>query len=152
MRNPRILLAGVVALAVPVGAAVVLIAGGGSEEGGGGGEPVPPIRGTVRLERGPAPQGGQELIVSLADPRLNSAPAPEGATSVLLRCVDRTGRMTINGRHAWPLAEEPGYPPHVHQPAEPRVLDRLRSCRLTGTGIALAGRVVGRLPRSQPVQ
>ncbi|MGH3992833.1 MAG: hypothetical protein ACRDSN_10275, partial [Pseudonocardiaceae bacterium] len=69
-----------------------------------------------------------------------------------LRCVDRSGRVTIRQRHKWPLVEETGYAPHIHQPAVPEVLDGLRSCRITGPGVAFAGRVAGRLPAFQPVR
>ncbi len=46
------------------------------------------------------------------------------------------------------LLEEPGFPPHIHQPAPPEVLNSVRSCRLTGTGIDFTDAVSGRPPRS----
>lgn len=145
--NPRILVATGVVLAALI---AVVVAAGGSGDGETAGKPV---RAKLTLERAVQPEAGNvELVVSLPDRRLNSPDTTGGATSVLLRCADRNGRVTIRQRHKWPLVEETGYPPHIHQPAVPEVLDGLRSCRITGPGVAFAGRVAGRLPTLRPVQ
>ena len=59
---------------------------------------------------------------------------------------DAGGAAAIDRTVDWPLLEEEGYPPHIHQPADARLLERIRSCRLSGPGIDFDGRVVGRLP------
>jgi len=136
----------------------VILAAGGSGGGGSGGKPErgsggKPVRAKLILERGVQPESGyEEVIVSLPSQRLNNPGTTGGATSVLLRCFDKHDRMTIHQRHHWPLVEERGYPPHIHQPAVAKVLNGLGSCRLTGPGIDFAGRVAGRLPPIKPVQ
>jgi len=139
------LLAGVVSLVALGGVVVAVFVGGGSE--GDSQRPLPTVRSELTLERFVVPTTGQpELLVSLPDRRLNSPETTGGEPSVLLRCVDRSGALKIREQTAWPLLEEAGYPPHIHQLARPDVLDVVRGCRLTGPGIAFAGRVAGRLP------
>jgi len=164
MRNPRVILAAVAAVGCVV--VVLLVALGGRDSGDRGtvaGGPtttvtepgaesgLPPVparkaRAGLTLERADGP-GYEELLVSLPDERMNTAETNAGATMVLLTCDDRSGRQTLLQEHAWPLVVEEGFPPHVHRPARPNVLDTLRSCRLEGRGIDFSGRVEGRLPR-----
>ncbi|HWC27147.1 MAG TPA: hypothetical protein VG474_11240, partial [Solirubrobacteraceae bacterium] len=100
-----------------------------------------PVRATLTLERTQLEPDEEELIVSLPNERLNTLQTTRGATSVLLTCVDEDGRVSVRQRHPWPLVVEAGYPPHIHQPATPELLDSLRRCRLTGRGIAFVGSV-----------
>ena len=65
---------------------------------------------------------------------------------MLLQCVDDAGSEAIRQRHPWPREVEYGFPPHVHQPVRPAVLAELRSCRLTGLGMDVAGHA----PPAQP--
>ncbi len=157
MRNPRIL-AAVAVLAVLGVVAVVAFGEGGSDDDtdppvriGGPrplAEPVRTVRSELTLERFVLPTTGQpeELVVSLPEQRLNVPATTGGATQVLLRCVDRSGAETLRQTVAWPLLEEPGFPPHIHQAIRPDVLDGVRGCRLTGPGIDFRGRVSGRVP------
>lgn len=145
MKNPRVVFGAVVlVVALAVGAVVIIVAGGSE---GGGDKPVRTVRAQLTLERSVRPDTGQaELLVSLPEERLNTLETTGGETSVLLRCFDRPGAETIRQQTEWPLLEEVGFPPHIHQPVRPQVLDRVRGCRLTGSGIDFAGRVAGRAP------
>ena len=109
------------------------------------------VRSELTLERAVLPTTGQpeELVVSLPEQRLNVPETTGGETRVLLRCVDKGGAEKLRQMVRWPLLEEPGYPPHIHQPVRPDVLESVRSCRLTGTGIDFEGRVPGRVPMAQ---
>lgn len=150
MRNPRTVLAGVVALVVLCVAIIIIVTGdsGGARSAKA---PVRTARAKLTLERAAPPETPSlELVVSLPDERLNTRDTTGGKASVLLTCLDEGGRRLFRVRHPWPLVEEYGYPPHIHQPAAADVLDRLRSCRLTATGIDFAGRAPGRLPRLKP--
>ncbi len=140
------LTAAVLVVAVLAGAAVLALGGSGD----GDDEPRRTVRARLTLERFMQPETGRaELLVSLPEKRLNQPDTTGGATSVLLRCVDQTGAVRVRRPTAWPLLEELGYPlPHIHQPASRKVLDSIRACRLTGSGIDFAGRVPGRLPRA----
>ena len=153
MGNARVWLAAAVLAGAPVVAVVVLAAGGsggGGPSGGGAQERTATVHGRLTLEQAIAPDtGGRELLVSLQDRRLNTLDTTGGATSVLLRCVDKSGEQTVRQEWTWPLIEEPSYPPHIHQPALPKVLRSLRSCRLTGDGIDFVGLPRGRLPRAR---
>jgi hypothetical protein len=142
MKHPRVVLGAVVlVVALAVGAVVVLVAG--DSEGGGD----KPVRAQLTLQRSVRPDTGQaELLVSLPEERLNTLDTTGGETSVLLRCFDQPGAQTLRQQTEWPLLEEVGFPPHIHQPVPPQVLDRIRGCRLTGNGINFAGRVTGRAP------
>lgn len=108
------------------------------------------VRAELTLEQSARPDTGEtELLISLQrdGPRLNRPETTGGARSVRLRCFDRNGAVTIRQPTAWPLAEEAGYPyPHIHHSADQRVLDGIRSCRLTGPGVDFRGEVSGRLP------
>jgi hypothetical protein len=116
-------------------AAVAVAAAGGFDGGTDG-----PLRAQLIIERSVLPTTGQpELLVSLPDQRLNSLETTGGETGVLLGCADEAGAVTIRQQHEWPLLEEEGFPPHVHQPAAAQQLDSVRSCRLTGNGIDFAG-------------
>lgn len=140
------LAAGLLLVVLVVG---VVVAAGGSGGGGAG----KPAHARLKLERAMQPQSGyEEVLVSLPNQRLNNLGTNRGAKSVLLRCFDEQGRVTIRQRWPWPLLVEYGYPPHIHQPAVAKVLDRLRSCRLTGEGVDFVGRVSGPLPRFKPVR
>lgn len=148
VRNPRALLAVIVLLAVLAAVAVAVFVGGGSEGGSEG--RLRTVGSELTLERFVVPTTGQpELLVSLPDRRLNAPQTTGGETSVLLRCFDRSGALKIRQQTAWPLLEEVGYPPHIHQLARPDVLDVVRACRLTGPGIDFGGRVPGRLPTAE---
>lgn len=141
--RPRILITAGVLLVALVVAVVILGAGGNGE---GPRKAVRTVRAQLTLERAVQPETGQpELIVSLPERRLNTLETSHGATSVLLRCVDRRGAETIRQRHDWPLQEEVGFSPHVHQPAGPRVLNGVRGCRITGRGVDFTARERGRV-------
>jgi hypothetical protein len=145
LRNPRALLAAGI-LVVAVVAGVVLVPGGASDPGGDGDRPLHVERAPLTLEAFTRPDTGErELLVSLAVPRLNSRDVTGGAPLVWLRCLDRRGATAIRRPIDWPLIEEPGFPPHIHQPASRRLLESIRSCRLTGPGMDFEGRVSGRL-------
>lgn len=140
--NPRVLFAaGVLGLAVVVSVVLMTGADGGSTT------PDEPdvLRATLRLELATRPNtGGRELLVSLPGPQLNNLSVTGGARLVWLRCLDRNGRTIIRQPINWPLVEEDGYPPHLHQPADQPLLDSVQSCRLTGPGIDYNGLVPGR--------
>ena len=168
MRNPRVLLAAAVAaIAALVVVLVVVLGGGDSDDGGtpagaanatatapapGGAAPellpVPAQKARVelQLERAEGP-GYEELLVSLPDERMNTPETNANAPTAQLTCVDRRGKQTVSAEHPWPLVVEEGFPPHIHQPALPKVLDTVRRCRLQGRGIDFSGSVKGRLPR-----
>lgn len=143
MRNPRILVA-VGVLLVAVAVVVVLVAGGSGEDTD---RPLRTTRAQLTLESAVQPESGYpELIVSLPEQRLNTLATSGGARSVLLRCVDKRGDQTIRQKHGWPLQEEVGFFPHVHQPIQPQVLRDLGGCRMTGNGIQFTAQVNGRVP------
>lgn len=151
VKNTRVLLAAGL-LGIGLAVAIVLLAIGG--EGGGGkskdgaARPLRAVRAKLTLERFRPPETGvPELLVNLTDTRLNTPDTTGGATSVLLRCVDKSGAEAIRQATPWPLLEEGGYPfPHIHQPALARVLKNVRGCRLTGPGINFEGSVQGPPP------
>lgn len=150
MRNPRVLIAGGVVLASVAVGGVALSLGGGSGGGDDRDRALPVARAKLTLERFTPPgAAGPELLVSLSVPRLNTLAVTGGARTVTLRCVDAEGRTAITRPADWPLLEETGYAPHIHQPAIPRLLDSIRACRLTGPGIDFEGRVAGRAPAAQ---
>jgi len=134
LANPRVRLAILVLLVAGVGLGVLVTAGSGGDA------PDAPVRAELTLKRTVLPTTGQpELLVSLPDERLNTLETTDGETSVLLRCVDDAGEVAIRQRHDWPLVEEAGYPPHIHQPERVQVLDRVRACRLVGNGLDFSG-------------
>ncbi len=137
LANPRVRLAILVLLVAGVGLGVLVIAGSGGDAPDA---PDAPVRAQLTLERTVLPTTGQpELLVSLPEERLNTLETTDGETAVLLRCVDDAGEVAIRQRHAWPLVEEAGYPPHIHQPARVKALDRVRACRLVGDGLDFSG-------------
>ncbi len=82
-----------------------------------------------------------ELLVSV-DKDLNVADTAENGRTVGIVCTDAQGRRVIQARAEWPFLEEPGYPlPHAHQPASNQELTTIEECRLTGTTVALKGRM-----------
>ena len=140
MKHPRALLAAAT-LAVAAAVLAVLLVSGGS-----GDDPEKPraaARARQTLEEFRTPDTGQlELLISLQETRLNDPELTDGKDSVLLRCFDQGGAVTIRTRTDWPLLEEPGYPlPHIHHPVARAVLKNVRRCRLTGPGIDFDGRV-----------
>jgi hypothetical protein len=160
MRNPRVLLAAGIALAL-VAVGVVLLSSGGDTNaparapqrstGHPPGPPQPALpvhRAALRLQKF-RPQGAEraELLISLPAARLNATRTTGGATSVTLTCFSANGARAFAVPTAWPQQEEFGFPlPHIHVPAGRQLLDGLRRCRLTGPGIDLEGHVAGRLP------
>lgn len=149
MRNPRALLAaGVVVAAVVAGAVLLTVAGGESD--GEGEAPPRPVRAALTLEQFTRLDTGEpELLVSLATPQLNTLETTGGESVVLLECSDGAGTTIIRRPTEWPLEEEVGFLPHIHQPASRTQLDSVRACTLTGPGIDFAGRVAGRLPQAE---
>ena len=144
-RNPRLLLAAGVAGAVLVGVALLVLAGSGSDDDTGDAKRV--TRATLALERAiRADNGQQELLVSLPGPQLNTPDINHGSTVVGLRCADDSGADVIRRQVDWPLVEEAGFPPHIHHPATPRTLERIRRCTLTGTGVAFSAATSRALP------
>ena len=124
------------------------LAGCGSDEDKD--KPLRTVRAELTLEQFVSPEtGAPELLISLQQKqtRLNRPETTGGARLVRLRCLDKNGMEAIRARTAWPLQEEAGYPyPHIHQLADKRTLNRIRTCRLTGPGIDFKGQVPGRLP------
>ena len=114
------------------GVAVVALAGGG--EGGDGDR--------LTLERTVVPGTRQpELLVSV-NRELNVADTAKDGRTVGLDCRDGDNRVVLNARVEWPFIEEPNYPlPHAHQPVSGGDLDRIATCRVTGTTVALRGRM-----------
>lgn len=90
--------------------------------------------------------GVLELLVSLPGRQLNTLDVTGGGRLVWLRCFDARGALAIRAPVDWPLLEEPGYRPHIHQAASRAVLDRVRRCRLTGPGILFEGQTTGPAP------
>ncbi len=113
------------------GVAVVALAGGEGESGG-----------RLIVERAFMPGTKQpELLVSV-ERSANVAETAKNGVSVGLVCRDGQGRSVLTARVDWPFIEEPGYPrPHQHQPASDKDLERIASCRLTGTTAPFAGRM-----------
>jgi hypothetical protein len=155
VKNPRVLLAAGIVVAAALLAVLFLPGGDGDTKREGDGSPTrtgsPPaltiVRAKPTLEQAKQADTGQpELLVSLPDPRLNTLALTGGESHVSLTCLDRGGEPAVLARVAWPLVEEPGYPPHIHQPAGQELLDRIESCRLEGPGMDFEGRVSGRLP------
>lgn len=149
MRNPRALLAaGVVAVAVVAGVVLLTVVVGDSDGEGEG--PPRPVRASLTLEQFTRLDTAEpELLVSLATPQLNTLETTGAERVVLLRCSDATGTTIIRQPAEWPLEEEVGFLPHIHQPASRKQLDSVRACTLTGPGIDFEGRVAGRLPQAQ---
>lgn len=146
MRNPRALFAaGVVVVAVVVG--VVLLAFAGRDSDDEGDAPRRPVRAELVLEQFTRLDTGErELLVSLSAPQLNTLEVTGAERVVLLQCSDGAGSTIIRRPSEWPLLEEEGYLPHIHQPASRTQLDSIRACSLTGPGIDFEGRVSGDLP------
>lgn len=146
MRNPRALLAaGVVVVAVVAGVVLLMVTGGDSDGEAEG--PPRPVRAALTLEQFTRPDTGEpELLVSLATPQLNTLETTGGESVVRLACSDAAGATIIRRPTEWPLEEEVGFLPHIHQPASRKQLDGIRACTLTGPGIDFEGRVAGRLP------
>ena len=113
------------------GVAVVALAGGEGESSG-----------RLVVERAFVPGTKQpELLVSV-ERSANVADTAKNGVSVGLICRDGQGRSVLTARVDWPFVEEPGYPrPHQHQPASDKDLDRISSCRLTGTTAPFSGRM-----------
>lgn len=146
MSNPRILIgAGVALTALVVIFGLSLAGGGGTSDD----RPRTPriVRADLALERFTARGATEpELLVSLTRPALNTPAVTGGARLVSLRCFDDSGTVAIRRVARWPLVEEPGYLPHIHQPASRRLLESIRACRLTGPGIDFEGQMASRLP------
>jgi len=111
---------------------VVMVAGGS-----GGGDSS-----RLVVERGFVPGTQQpELLVSVVGGPIVEETAENGRT-VGIVCTDSAGRKVIQARTEWPLLEEQGYAlPHAHQPATNQELLRISECRITGTTVALSGRM-----------
>lgn len=152
-RNPRVLLAaGAVAAAAVAGGALALTTSGDDGASGGDRERAPQrvVRAELMLEQARIGDSAErELIVSLKSPDLNRLEVNGGEPSVALRCVDLNGAEAVRTNVPWPLLEEAGFPPHTHQPVHPRVVGRIRSCRMRGPGVDFAGSVPGRPPLAQ---
>jgi hypothetical protein len=164
--NPRVLLAAAVVVTAAVLAAVLLPGAGGGSPGNnttastgkttgqgvssanpGVDPPLHIVHAKLTLEQFKRlDTGKRELLVSLPGSQLNSEDLTGGTAVVWLRCFDGSGTMIVRQPYDWPLLEEAGYPPHMHQPATARMLRTVRNCRLTGPGIRFEGRVTGRLP------
>jgi hypothetical protein len=168
MRNPRILLAAAVAAVAALVMVLVVVLGGGDSDDGGARAgaanstatappadapalellPVPAEKARVELKLERAEGAGyEELLVSLPDERMNTPETNANAPTAQLTCVDRGGKQTVRAEHPWPLVVEEGFPPHIHQPALPKVLNTVRRCRREGRGIDFSGSVKNRLPR-----
>ena len=113
------------------GVAALALAGGDGESGG-----------RLIVERSFVPGTKQpELLVSV-ERSDNVADTAKNGQSVGLVCRDGKGRSVLTARVDWPFIEEPGYPrPHQHQPASAKDLERIATCRLTGTTEPFAGRM-----------
>ena len=145
LKNPRLLLAGGLAIAAVVMGGVVLAGVGG----GSGDESAKPrvTRAALTLERASRPDaGGEELLVSLPVAHLNTPEINNGESVVTLRCVDSSGATAVERPVDWPLPEEEGLAPHIHEPAQEAVLDSIRGCTLKGAGIDFGAATSGPLP------
>lgn len=120
-----------VILAVPL---VVLILGGGGDDESGRGE-----RPALRVERSASAPG---LIVYVT-PKANVPASAGGARTVMVRCVDASGRLVHAHEEAWPFAgtDPLAGGPHAHVPLDPAGMSDVDSCRLEGTKPLLEGRV-----------
>ena len=98
--------------------------------------------GRLTVERSFVPGTRQpELLVSVQR-KLNVAETADDGRTVGLICTDGDGRKVIQARADWPFLEEPNYPlPHTHQPASAEEIARIAECRVTGTTVALSGRM-----------
>jgi len=95
----------------------------------------------LELRRATAANGFPELLVTVAD-EFNEPATTDGRATVGLVCRDRAGEVVLEARHEWPLLNDGDPPaPHVHQPAGKGELARIDRCRLTGTTVALRGRL-----------
>jgi hypothetical protein len=98
------------------------------------------------VERWTALDGAPELLVSLGDKALNSLATTKGKRAVRVKCVDRDGKVVIDGEHKWPFVWEKGFDyAHAHQPASRVQLLEVDRCTLLGPQIHLEAGVKGAL-------
>jgi hypothetical protein len=122
-----------VAGAVAVAAAAVLIVvalatrGGGEEQADG-----------LRIERAP---NGAEVVVYIENREANVPATAGGATSVMVECLDRKGKLLLRAQQVWPFTGTDGgsLAPHVHMPLDPELLPRVDRCRVKGADPVLEG-------------
>lgn len=115
------------------GLVVVSLLVGLSADGGSTGPPL-------QLARATAVDGRPELLVTVADDvnRESNARAPV----VDLKCRDAQNAVVIRAQHEWPLESDGDPPaPHIHQPASQIELGKIDRCEITGTKVALTGRL-----------
>jgi hypothetical protein len=98
------------------------------------------------VERWTALNGAPELLVSLGDKALNTLATTKGERVVRVTCVDRAGKVVIDGKHKWPFVWERGFDyAHAHQPATRVQLLEIDRCSLVGPQIRLEAGVKGAL-------
>jgi hypothetical protein len=107
--------------------------------GGSGGAQRP----SLRIEAVNSPETGEpELLVAVRGKAGRDASFATAPGGVGIACVDRAGRTTVTGRHAWPFTGDPGLElPHVHQPASAAQVAATVRCRLIGTREPIEGYV-----------
>jgi hypothetical protein len=98
------------------------------------------------VERWTALDGAPELLVSLGDKALNTLATTKGKRVVRVRCVDRAGKLVIDGEHKWPFVWEKGFDyAHAHQKATRVQLLEIDRCSLIGPRIHMQAGVKGAL-------
>jgi hypothetical protein len=98
------------------------------------------------VERWAGLDGTPELLVSLGDRALNSLATTKGKKAVRVKCVDRDGKLVLDGEHKWPFIWEKGFDyAHAHQKATRVELLKIDRCSLLGPQIRLEAGVKGAL-------
>jgi hypothetical protein len=129
-RTRLVALAVLLAVAVPL--VVIAVSSGGGEAKPGG----------LRVERSTG--GLAEIVVYVEDPDVNTAATAAGAKRVTLECVDRSGKVAVRSREAWPFSDtdQGALDPHMHVGVDPDALERIVRCRLRNTEPPLEGRLL----------
>jgi hypothetical protein len=90
------------------------------------------------VERGVSLTGAPELVVSIAGP----AEVTSGASSVMVECMDKDGKVIVKAPQPWPFVDEPGYPyPHAHLADDAEKVEGARRCQVLGTNKRLEAAV-----------
>jgi hypothetical protein len=98
------------------------------------------------VERATTQAGVPELIVYLADKKLNELRTTKGRRAVRVECLNGDGHVVIHAKRRWPFINDPGYDyPHIHQRAPREKISRVERCRLRGTRVRLEAEVEGAL-------
>jgi hypothetical protein len=128
-RTRLIALVVLLALAVPLTIVAATGSGGGDDE----------EKASLRVERSP---DVSELIVYL-DPDVNKPERTGGRRSVVVECVDGSGRVVARGDEAFPFTDtdQNTLDPHVHMPVNPARINDVVRCRVRPAEPPLEGPV-----------